>query len=388
MSLKSFFNVSDLIPEGSFVVNTVSFTPNQHDLSSSSLSESTSKSLIHSLHLLGIGKAIIEVAHTLQSLQRRTCPPDATCTLPHFDPKLREDINNSEIYDALQISPKSQYLKYLIQQNINQEFLTIATYRINPETQKISPEKHVSKMLRLCTKKDPTMCQMCANFQERTDAHELVKIGTERSLLKSGAWIPIYLTIMVSGTFACLVIFVFILYRYYVEEVLDGNPSLTLVLIIGTVFMLQTILPFCMDDEYMGPEHINSRKIFVSTLAFGLVFSTMLSRAFFLAFSVGGMFTAHINGYLQSLMVFFMFSVQVAISSMYFALSTTDSSVIIRSLTYIVLLGMYNKKKDIKIDQCCFWLIHLKIFFHRIRHISPSLSPACQLFYYTNPAQL
>ncbi|XP_033220219.1 protein bride of sevenless isoform X2 [Belonocnema kinseyi] len=332
-------NIDDLIPEGSFVINTESFTSNLDDVSLSSHLESPGEPLIHSPHLLGIGKAIIEIAHVLQGLQRRTCPPGSTCALPHFDPKLREDISVTEIYEILEIPPKSQYLKYLIQQNINQEFPTIATYRINPETHKITPEKQLPKMPRLCSKNDPSMCQMCANFQEKTVAHELVRIAIQGSLLKPGAYIPIYLTIMVSGTFACLVIFFFIIYRYYMEEVLDGNPSLTLVLIIGTVFTLQTILPFCIDDEYMGREHLNSRKIFVSTLAFGLLFSTMLARAFFLAFSVGGIFTAHINGYLQSLMVFFMFSVQIAISSMYFALSNADSSVVMRSLTYISLLG-------------------------------------------------
>lgn len=334
------FLVSDVLPEGSFVINTEAFTSSQQGPSSSSHLEGTSKSLIHSPYLLSIGKAIIEVAHVLQRLREATCPPTGTCTLPRFDPNTREDFSNSETYDILEIPHKSQFLKYLIQQNIDHEFFLIATYKINPESQKISPQKNISKIAKLCTKKDWTNCQKCANFQERS-AHGLVKIGIERTILKSGMWIPIYLTIMVSGTFACIVIFIFIVYRYFVEESLDGNPFLTIVLILGTIFMLQTILPFCMDDDYIGSVHLNSRKIFVSTVAFGLIFSIMLSRAFFLAFSVGGIFTVHINGYLQSLLIFFMFSVQVAISTMYFALSSSDPSNILRSLTYIALLGLY-----------------------------------------------
>lgn len=161
----------------------------------------------------------------------------------------------------------------------------------------------------------------------------------DRGLLKAGNWIPIFLTVVVCGTFACGAIAVFIIYRFMVEDVLDGNPVLTIVLILANVFTLQTVLPFCINDDYLGGERLNSRKILATTLAFGLDFSLMLTRAFFLVFSKGGVFTAHINGHLQGLMVFFMFFVQVAISVMFFALSNHDSAVIMRSLIFIALLG-------------------------------------------------
>ncbi|XP_051153134.1 protein bride of sevenless [Leptopilina boulardi] len=337
--------LDDVLPEGSFVINTEAFTSSQQQqqgegTSSSSHLEGTSKSLIHSPYLLSIGKAIIEVAHVLQRLREATCPhPIGTCTLPRFDPNTREDLSNLETYEILEIPHKSQFLKYHIQQNIDHEYFIYATYKINPETQKITIQKNKhSKMPKLCTNENLINCEKCANFQER-NADGLVKINIDRTILKSGIWIPIYLTIMVSGTFASIVIFIFIIYRYIIDESLDGNPFLTIILILGTIFMLQTILPFCMNDDYIGAVHLNSRKIFISTLGFGLIFSIMLSRAFFLAFSVGGIFTVHINGYLQCLMVFFMFGVQVVISSMYFALSTSDPSEILRSTTYIALLG-------------------------------------------------
>lgn len=161
----------------------------------------------------------------------------------------------------------------------------------------------------------------------------------DAGLLKPGSCVPIFLTVVVCGTLACGVIAVFIIYRFVLEDVLDGNPSLTIVLILANVFTLQTVLPFCMNDSYLGAEPLNSRKILVTSLAFGIDFSVMLSRAFFLMFSKGGVFTAHINGYLQGLMVFFMFGVQLAISVMFFVLSTEDSAVVVRSLTFIALLG-------------------------------------------------
>lgn len=120
---------------------------------------------------------------------------------------------------------------------------------------------------------------------------------------------------------------------------LDGNPALTIILVLANLFTLLTALLFCVTDDYFGAENLNAWKILLTTLAFGLTFSIMLSRALFLALSTGGIFI-HINGYLQSLMTLFMYGVQVAVSVMYFVLSTMNSAMVVRSLIFIALLGI------------------------------------------------
>lgn len=122
-------------------------------------------------------------------------------------------------------------------------------------------------------------------------------------------------------------------------ETFDGSPTFTIVLVLANVFTLLTVLPFCMMDDYFGVANLDARKIFHSALAFGFTFSIMLSRALFLALSTGDVFIIHINGYLHSLMAFFMFGVQVAISVMYFVLNARNSVVIARSPIFIALLG-------------------------------------------------
>lgn len=123
---------------------------------------------------------------------------------------------------------------------------------------------------------------------------------------------------------------------------LDGDPTLTIALILANVFTLLTALPFCIADDYFDAESLNAWRILLTTLAFGLTFSIMLSRALFLALSTGGVFISHVNGYLQSAMVFFMSAVQFTMSIMYFVLNTADSAAIARSFVFVALLGIFH----------------------------------------------
>ncbi|XP_076165762.1 G protein coupled receptor bride of sevenless isoform X1 [Ptiloglossa arizonensis] len=357
-------NVDDFIPPGSYVVRTPPF--NMNLLENVSLSDdflvAAANSVIHSSHLLGVGKAVFEVAQVLQDLQRRNCPRgmETTCVLPRFNPHVGLEIRNSDVYNALRILPKLHSIKYIVAMRGQQGLIDMATYRVEPANLKfrITPESRLPKMPKLCTKKYVKNCEDCSNFKKRYGPRGVTRDTLDGGLLKPGNWIPIFLTVVVCGTLACGVIAVFIIYRFIVEDVLDGNPALTIVLILANIFTLLTVLPFCMNDAYVGAEILNSRKILVTTLAFGIDFSVMLSRAFFLVFSKGGVFTAHINGYLQALMVFFMFGVELAISIMFFALSTEDSAFVIRSLIFIALLG-YDIFLLVALFVVCFFIVQL-----------------------------
>ncbi|XP_043526894.1 protein bride of sevenless isoform X3 [Frieseomelitta varia] len=356
-------NVDDVIPPGSYVVRTSPFDLDLlQEISTPDLFlEAASSPVIHSPHLLGIGKAIVELAQLLHDIHKRNCPRGTeSCVMPRFNANTKQEMRNADVYNALRILPKSHSIKYIVAMKSQQEMIDMAAYRVEPTNSKfrITPESRVPKMPKLCLKKHARNCDDCANFKKRFGPRSVTKDTLDRGLLKAGNWIPIFLTVVVCGTFACGVIAVFIIYRFIVEDVLDGNPALTIVLILANVFTLQTVLPFCINDDYLGAEHLNSRKILVATLAFGLDFSVMLSRAFFLVFSKGGVFTAHINGYLQGLMVFFMFCVQLAISVMFFALSTDDSAVVVRSLSFIALLG-YDIFLLVSLFVVCFFISRL-----------------------------
>lgn len=162
-----------------------------------------------------------------------------------------------------------------------------------------------------------------------------------KKILKNSIYVPVFLIAIVCGALACCVMAIFIVHRFATEEILDGNPFLTIVLVLANLFTLLTALLFCVTDDYFGAENLNAWKIFLTTLAFGLTFSIMLSRALFLTLSTGGVFIIHINGYLQSLMALFMYGVQIAVSVMFYVLSTMNSAIVARSLIFIALLGIY-----------------------------------------------
>ena len=284
----------------------------------------------------------------LGDLQRRTCPHGATCVLPHFDAKRIHDISNTEIYEALHILPKSHTVNYIVSQRNDpdsEELYRVASYQVDVVDFHVTPEVPASKMPKLCVKRSVNRCRKCANFKIILDAlSTLTEENNDKGgFFKPGVLIPIFITVMACGTVASLVILIFVIYQYFSEEVLDGNPTLTILLVFANIFVLQTVLPFCINDDYdAGRQYINSRKIYVSTVSIGIVFSIMLSRAFFLAFSTGGVFASHINGYLQGLMVFFMAGVEVALSTMYFVLSSAEAAHVVRSLMFIALLGKYE----------------------------------------------
>lgn len=163
-----------------------------------------------------------------------------------------------------------------------------------------------------------------------------------KNVLKNNFYVPVFLIVIICGILICVccVMVIFIVYRLATKEILNGNLILTIVFVLANLFTLLTALPFCVTDDYFGAENLNAWKILLITLAFGLTFSIMLSRTLFLALSTGGDFIIHINGYLQSLMALFAFGVQIAMSVMYFVLSTMNSAVVIRSLIFIALLGI------------------------------------------------
>lgn len=234
-------------------------------------------------------------------------------------------------------------------QKVDGSLNDLTSYQIDATSAKyrLIAEKEFPKQPRPCLKiskqgKNANNCQKCVNFlvQEVDDKTNDDTNDDEIGTFKSNVLVPIFLTMACCGLFACLGVLTFVVYRYFNEDILDGNPALTICLIIACLMMLISVVPFCLEDKAIGTEYLNARKIFISGLSFGLAFSVMLTRALFLAFSTKGVLsTQHINGYLQGLMLFFMASVELSFSTTFFALNDTGSDKIARGVGYIGLLS-------------------------------------------------
>ncbi|XP_011697497.1 PREDICTED: uncharacterized protein LOC105455695 [Wasmannia auropunctata] len=352
-------DIDDLIPSGSYVIKPEIPRLDLGEFSSAGeFLENSDNSANHSPYLLDIGKAVIKLAEVFQDFRKRNCPiGNEESSIVTQSPESQREILDSDVYELLHMQPRSHSVRYVVATKTRHELIDVALYEIEMPELRVLTERTTSGMPGLCLEHLAENCENCTNFQRR-DVTKMDVVG-KSVLLKNSIYVPVFLIAIVFGTFVCCVIVTFIIYRFATEEILDGNPTLTIVLVLANLFTLLTALPFCVTDDYFGAENLNAWKILLTTLAFGLTFSIMLSRALFLALSTGGVFIIHINGYLQSFMALFMYGVQIAMSVMYFALSAMDSAVVARSLIFIALLG-YDIFLLTALFVACYFIIRIQ----------------------------
>lgn len=162
-------------------------------------------------------------------------------------------------------------------------------------------------------------CKNCSNFPEYNDilvSHEIPEISLNPQnlpfKLKSNGWVSSMLTICIIGLISCFCVLAFIMVRIYKEDILEGNPCSTFLLIVATVLTYLVVIPFCM--ELSERKTFCAVKLFGTSFCYCFIFSVILSRVLMiLTCDYNGSFMSHINGYLQSFLCFFMFAVQVAL---------------------------------------------------------------------------
>ncbi|XP_077266555.1 G protein coupled receptor bride of sevenless isoform X1 [Temnothorax americanus] len=355
-------DIDDLIPPGSYVIKPEIPRFDLGEFSSTGeFPENSDNSTNHSPYLLDVGKAVIGLAEVFRDLLKRSCPIDnKECSIVTQSPESQREIRDVDVYEVLHVQPRSHSVRYVIatkMQHDLHELIDVAFYEIEVSNLRVLPKTTMPGKPELCLEHLAENCENCMNFQGRSDAHDITKVDVVgKSILKNSIYVPVFLIAIVCGVLACCVMVIFIVHRFVTGEILDGNPALTIVLVLANLFTLLTALPFCVTDDYFGAESLNAWKIFLTTLAFGLTFSIVLSRAFFLALSAGGVFIIHINGYLQSLMTLFMYGVQITISVMFYVLSTMNSAMVARSLIFIALLG-YDISLLIGLFVACCYII-------------------------------
>ncbi|XP_063978771.1 uncharacterized protein LOC135163339 isoform X2 [Diachasmimorpha longicaudata] len=325
----------DIIPLGSYIIRSESLSLDLEDY----LTPDNDDQLVHSPHLLTIGKSLVSIAELLSDVQRNNCP-SGICALPPFDTRLMKKITPDDVFEALNTPKDTRTIKYVISQRVSAEedLADVLSYEVDVETFKLNSnvsQTHVTP----CWSKNT--CESCLNFKNNpttTVVAPAVVLVDEKIGVRGDYWVPVVMVLVVFGTAVSLAVGVYIIYKFSLKDPLDGNPTLTMLLILGNIFLLFSTSPFCLEEEVLGREELNAKRIFVATLSTGFVFSVMLSRAFFLAFSTGGVYTSHINGYLQGLMLLFVFGVQIGLSTMYFIVAPGNSEETLRSSGFIGLL--------------------------------------------------
>ncbi len=153
-------------------------------------------------------------------------------------------------------------------------------------------------------------CKNCSNIASYEDA-KLSKFFDEIPFsFKSNGWVPSALTVCAIGIVCSCCVFAFVFGRVCREDILEGNPCSTFLLIGATVLTYSSVLPFTVRSD-SHDKTLCVLKLFGTSVSYCFVFSVILSRALMiLTCDYNGSFMSHINGYLQSFLCVFMFAVQ------------------------------------------------------------------------------
>lgn len=147
--------------------------------------------------------------------------------------------------------------------------------------------------------------------------------------IRSDIWVAIGLTLAVLGVLISFAIFVFILVRLYMEDVLEGNPVGTIALLIALIVLFVSFIPFSLvytsdrhlsdsaglDENESTPTVLCAVRMLFIMLGYCFPFALLLCRTIMLA-SIGGEggFLSHVNGYVQSVICAFSVLVQIGMS--------------------------------------------------------------------------
>lgn len=163
-----------------------------------------------------------------------------------------------------------------------------------------------------CSKQINNCILTCLNFQD-PKKHSMTFSASVYP--RSDSWIFAFISVSILGVIFCLAIISFILVRLFQKHIFEGNPTLTVILLIIVIFMYLSIIPFALDgDDDMKTGIMMARALCIS-LPYAAAFSLLLARAILLATiskEVG--FMSHVAGTVQSFLTLFIFGVQCALS--------------------------------------------------------------------------
>ncbi|KAK4876334.1 hypothetical protein RN001_012756 [Aquatica leii] len=179
----------------------------------------------------------------------------------------------------------------------------------------------------------------CVNFIPKLPPKTiLISYAFSKFGLRTESWVIGFLAVSLLGVVFCLAVFIFIIVRFCKKDILEGNPFLTMILLVTVILMYCSVVPFALDSDKEMRNYICIARALSSSLIYALAFSLLLSRSILLATiskEVG--FMAHVPGPVQSFLTLFIFGVQGALS-LQFTYHCEDT---FRGISFVYLMS-YN----------------------------------------------
>ncbi|KAB0795239.1 hypothetical protein PPYR_12078 [Photinus pyralis] len=215
-------------------------------------------------------------------------------------------VENLTLINDLNVAYNADYLQY---------FTHIFTYILFNKSLVSANDGNTSVVF----DRDP-VCQMCryqcANFVPKAPPKRiLISYAFSKFGLRTDSWVYAFLAVSLLGVILCLAVFIFIVVRFCKNDIFEGNPSLTIILLVTVVLMYCSVIPFAIDTDKEARGYLCVVKALSTTLTYAFAFSVLLSRSILLATiskEVG--FMAHVAGPVQSFLTLFIFGVQGALS--------------------------------------------------------------------------
>lgn len=305
-----------------------------------------------------LGNSIINIADMLNSYISEHCEND-TISCPEFPPFVNKQImkisNKKTLQEILDIfliedNELSYYYDILMRTNDTENeygllnignfniITDVLTFNFNEDTEeKVKKFTHARCLqdhepVKYCK----TTADKCSNYFKgiHHPYHDNLYL-----YLRKDPWVPASLAVSGIGIFTTLAILLFVIIRLCKGDIMEGNPLATIILLLSLLPMFASIIPFSVtfedhenhqkvaiaksryenfEDDFLllSQNHLCAWRVFVLSVSYCLLFSQLLSRAIMLC-SVGseGGFLSHVNGFLQITICFFMFLVQISISS-------------------------------------------------------------------------
>lgn len=164
----------------------------------------------------------------------------------------------------------------------------------------------------MCPKTNEECILECTNFLvEKKEANAtLAPLRLRPHPWVFGFWVLSFL-----GMLFCASTIVFIFVKICKRDILEGNPMLTILMLVSTMFIYFAVLPFTFEGDESTRRSICLARGLSITLSYAATFSLLLGRCILLGSvskEVG--FMSHIAGSVQSFMSLFIFGVQCALS--------------------------------------------------------------------------
>ncbi|KAJ8920169.1 hypothetical protein NQ315_011830 [Exocentrus adspersus] len=219
-----------------------------------------------------------------------------------------EPLRPSFVYDVFRVenetSPKKNYLF--------QPFTKIFTYNIFDGNLTILDQSFETN-----TSTAVEATEKCLSYFSKRNYRIIAANETDSHVLnfRSESWVFAFLSLSLLGVLFCISVLVFLLLAIFRRDILEGNPILTLSLLLAVMLLFCSVLPFSLEYNKQTQHHLCIARALATTLGYATVFSLVLSRCILLATAAKEIgFMSHIAGPVQAFLCLFIFGVQAALN--------------------------------------------------------------------------